>query len=727
LRVLNYGFSLGLIGFLLTGPAWTQEADSLYGRNIQVDGVNDFDDPETEDVDEYLIALDDGHDPAAEELAPIWLLWHNGIGDAPIEDNWNHWIGPENDYTANPMEMSKLYTTNDQLYLYIGLVHTDTDGLPQPGGFGYWRTQIGVVIDVNRTPTGGNQSEASPSGYTDPWSNNEELFHEHRPDFIAWFDHGSNDFKLYRWSVADEWWNEITQDSVNSYYPEFEPDFFTIFGDDGLPNKDQGPYSGTNKFVEFQIPLRALGIDYKAVYGEDQSNLEPPVVSLQAWCTQPGKGAFDTVPTDNQNGHYPSMGDWSTGSDKTDLSQYADYILLESPDQVPPTILFADLPSSVILESSVAGLERLAVLADVSDQLSLVQQSSIATLDSVVVFYVESAEERDSIYVISSQQAELATRVRMVNISGTQLWLADIPDSVYFFIQADDGTYVTRVPETPAGIDTLVYVFSPPLEEAVEWVQVADGADMFTVFAPDGTILEVPRGAVPSGVQVSITVPHGTTFTAPPPSWATPPYATSGPLTPTELYRKISIPDNGAVSFRKPARLTFHYVDELVTGNESQLRLYYWNETTDRWVRAGGRVDMTANIVQADITQTGIYGLFVDPNVSGAMASVIDDLHLDPNPFSPNEDGLYDHLSIQFTLNTAALLRVEIYDITGDLIKTLFDETRFARGGHNLIWDGRDIKGEIVPFGFYFVFIFAKSAQEELPIAKIARGVGVIR
>ena len=173
--------------------------------------------------------------------------------------------------------------------------------------------------------------------------------------------------------------------------------------------------------------------------------------------------------------------------------------------------------------------------------------------------------------------------------------------------------------------------------------------------------------------------------------------------------------------------MTFHYVDELVTGNESQLRLYYWKETSERWVRAGGRVDPVANIVQAEITQTGIYGLFVDPNVSGAMASVIDDLHLDPNPFSPNGDGRYDDLSIQFTLNTAALLRVEIYDVTGGLIRTLFAETRFTRGGHNLIWNGRDFEGKTVPFGFYFVFIFAKSAQEELPIAKMARGVGVIR
>ncbi len=721
-------FALFLTGLLLAWPAWAQYSEE-YGKNIVVDGSNDFDDPQTEDVDEYLAAIDNDYDPATEELAPIWSEWNNGIGDAPIEDNWNHWIGPENDYSANPMEMGKMYVTNDMLYLYIGLVHTDTDGLPaQGGGFGYWSTQVGVVIDVNRTPTGGNQSEASPSGYTDPWNNNEELLHEHRPDFITWFDHHSNDFKLYHWDVDDQWWNEITQDSVDSYYPEFEPGFFTIIGDDGIPNRDQGPYSGPNKFVEFQIPLRALGIDYDAVYDEDGENVEPPVISLEAWCTQPGRGAYDTVPTDAQLGHYPSMGDWSTGGDKTDLSQYADYILMESLDQVPPSILFEELPSSVILESSVAGLDRITVLADVSDQTSIGQQSSIGTLDSVVVFYVETAQDMDSVYVIPEGDVEQASCVRMANISGTQLWLADIPDSVYFFIQAEDGTYGTRVPITPADMDTVVIVFAPPAIQEVSWAEVVpEEPDTITVFAPDGTMLEVPPGILPAGRHISIAIPDPSTFTAPSANTASPPYATNGPLTPTGLYRRISLPDKGTEVFTKPVGLTFHYTQDQVSGNESQLRLYNWNEGTQRWARTGGRVDPAANIVQAQITQTGIYGLFVDPGVSGEVASVIDDVHLDPNPFSPNGDGLYDDLSIQFSLNTAALLRIEIYDITGQLTRILAEEKHFTRGGHNLIWDGRDAQGDIVSFGFYFVFIYAKSEREELPLAKLARGVGVIR
>jgi hypothetical protein len=736
LRSWRSSFALFLTGLLLAWPAWARYSEE-YGKNIVVDGVNDFDDPKTEDVDEYLLAIDNDYDPAVVELAPIWSEWNNGIGDAPIEDNWNHWIGPENDYSANPMEMGKMYVTNDMLYFYIGLTHTDTDGLPaQGGGFGYWSTQIGVVIDVNRTPTGGNQSEASPSGYTDPWNNNQELLHEHRPDFITWFDLHSNDFKLYHWDIEDEWWNEITQDSVDSYYPEFEPGFFTIIGDDGIPNREQGPYSGPNKFLEFQIPLRALGIDYDAVYDEEGENAEPPVISVEAWCTQPGRGAYDTVPTDAQLGHYPSMGDWSTGGDKTDLSQYADYILMESLDQVPPTILFEELPSSVILESSVAGLHRITVLADVSDQTNIGQQSSIGTLKNrVFVFYAETAQLLDSIYVIPQDQIEEITQVQMANISGTQLWLADIPDSVYFFIQAEDGTYKARAPFTPADMDTVVIVFSPPTSQDVSWVKtVPAGKDTLSIFAPDGTMLHVPPAILEAGTAVAVAVPDPSTFQEPPASTTSPPQATNGPLASMGLYRRVSLPDKAEEDFKRAVRLTFHYTEDLlpytedlVPQNEGRLRIYRWNDRTQRWTRSGGRVGTTANIVQAQITQTGIYGLFVDPGVSGEVASVIDDVHLDPNPFSPNGDGLYDDLSIQFSLNTAALLRIEIYDITGQLTRILAEEKHFTRGGHNLIWDGRDARGDIVSFGFYFVFIYAKSEREELPLAKLARGVGVIR
>jgi hypothetical protein len=193
------------------------------------------------------------------------------------------------------------------------------------------------------------------------------------------------------------------------------------------------------------------------------------------------------------------------------------------------------------------------------------------------------------------------------------------------------------------------------------------------------------------------------------------------------LYRKVWLPDKAEEDFDSAVRLTFHYTEDLVPGNENLLRIYRWNARTQRWTRSGGRIGATANIVQAQITQMGIYGLFLDPDVSGTIDSIIDDVHFDPNPFSPNNDGLYDDLSIQFSLNTTALLRIEVYDINGRLVKRLAQDRRFARGGHNIIWNGHDLEGQPVPLGFYIVFLLAKSDREELPLAKLTRGVAVIR
>jgi flagellar hook assembly protein FlgD len=109
------------------------------------------------------------------------------------------------------------------------------------------------------------------------------------------------------------------------------------------------------------------------------------------------------------------------------------------------------------------------------------------------------------------------------------------------------------------------------------------------------------------------------------------------------------------------------------------------------------------------------------------ISEVIDDVRIDPNPFSPNGDGLYDILSIQFTLNTDALVTISVYDLAGELIRRLSHERSFLEGVQNVVWDGRDDSGSYVPYGFYFVFLYAKSSVTELPIAKFTKGIGVIR
>jgi hypothetical protein len=65
-----------------------------------------------------------------------------------------------------------------------------------------------------------------------------------------------------------------------------------------------------------------------------------------------------------------------------------------------------------------------------------------------------------------------------------------------------------------------------------------------------------------------------------------------------------------------------------------------------------------------------------------------------PNPFNPQT-------TIAFSLPQESHVRVEVYDMTGRLVRVLADEMRTS-GEHSVIWDGRDAAGSRVASGTYF-------------------------
>jgi hypothetical protein len=65
------------------------------------------------------------------------------------------------------------------------------------------------------------------------------------------------------------------------------------------------------------------------------------------------------------------------------------------------------------------------------------------------------------------------------------------------------------------------------------------------------------------------------------------------------------------------------------------------------------------------------------------------------NPFS-------ELLSLQLAIPSAQGVTVEIYDVSGSLVKTLMDGT-MGQGIHNITWDGRNERGKDLASGLYFV------------------------
>lgn len=64
-----------------------------------------------------------------------------------------------------------------------------------------------------------------------------------------------------------------------------------------------------------------------------------------------------------------------------------------------------------------------------------------------------------------------------------------------------------------------------------------------------------------------------------------------------------------------------------------------------------------------------------------------------PNPFNPST-------TLRFENDLELALRLEVVDLSGRRLRLLADE-RFAAGAHELMWDGRDDQGRVLPSGLY--------------------------
>jgi hypothetical protein len=83
-----------------------------------------------------------------------------------------------------------------------------------------------------------------------------------------------------------------------------------------------------------------------------------------------------------------------------------------------------------------------------------------------------------------------------------------------------------------------------------------------------------------------------------------------------------------------------------------------------------------------------------------------------PNPFAMGTD-------IRFNLPSAAAVRIDIYDVTGQLVRTLV-EGHSQAGTHSIGWDGTDSSGDRVARGVYFVRMAAGEfrASEKVVLLK---------
>jgi hypothetical protein len=69
-------------------------------------------------------------------------------------------------------------------------------------------------------------------------------------------------------------------------------------------------------------------------------------------------------------------------------------------------------------------------------------------------------------------------------------------------------------------------------------------------------------------------------------------------------------------------------------------------------------------------------------------------LRLSPNPF-------HDHITLRYSVPKAGLVKIEIYNLKGQLVRSLVNEAK-TLGSHEAAWDGCDQAGSRVSSGLYF-------------------------
>jgi len=177
--------------------------------------------------------------------------------------------------------------------------------------------------------------------------------------------------------------------------------------------------------------------------------------------------------------------------------------------------------------------------------------------------------------------------------------------------------------------------------------------------------------------------------------------------------------------------LTLHYPQYEVGGlDENDFGLFEWVEETERWVLKGGSSSPRGNTVTAEIADVGTFGIFYWESLDVGGSEGLSGVLAEPNPFSPNGDGLYDETVVTFFLGRDAdYVNVEFYDLAGQLARRLVFQgpTDYTgRTPNTIIWDGTDVDGNVVPYGLYVMRIEAKFKTEPT-FERVNRPVAIIK
>ena len=157
-------------------------------------------------------------------------------------------------------------------------------------------------------------------------------------------------------------------------------------------------------------------------------------------------------------------------------------------------------------------------------------------------------------------------------------------------------------------------------------------------------------------------------------------------------------------------------------------------------VRFKGSVVLYGTTLDASVRDAATQGMWqqVDPGDATFLTpstpltvtvpfsrQILHNLHIAPNPFTPNGDGINDQMEISFDLgklNQVREIQVAIYDLSG---RRVWREQREGYGSLVFVWDGRDAAGVRVPPGLYVGQVNVGVDADEATRTTVARVIAV--
>ncbi len=255
-------------------------------------------------------------------------------------------------------------------------------------------------------------------------------------------------------------------------------------------------------------------------------------------------------------------------------------------------------------------------------------------------------------------------------------------------------------------------VYSDTINYIVPEVSQVVGPEGDTVKAPDGTKLIIPKGALLKSTEIKIkTVPK---FSLP-----------STMDTGIVLIKAGHEIEPSGITFHKPVELIIPYTsydidpdhDGMANYSEDSLTVFYYD--SNDWLKVGNvERDTINNTLKVELNHLSLFTIGIDRRILPNKVLV----YLTRNPFRVS-----DGTSIVYSLPAPGKITIKIYDLSGDLVRTVVEDVHVPKKGqYTMKWYGKSDYDKYHGSGIYIYRLEYKSDDGKYT-ETVKKPLGIIR